>query len=134
MNTTYSDKRHKTKEQKIRKKIVSPEQVPRNITFLMSLGQRHFISSCIFTVVSLGCIDAIGDGNLTAAEVVSRLPAENQSVNIELLERLLRAVAQDEILTEGVNDQGEAIFSLTDAGALLQSGAPQPSCKSIIYS
>jgi len=124
---------HEEEEQKISKKIVSPEQLPKTMNFLINLGQRHFLSSCIFTVVNLGCIDAIGDGNLTAAEVVSRLPAENKGVSVELLERLLRVMSQDEILLEDVNDKGEIIFSLTDAGALLQTGAPQPSCKSMIY-
>jgi len=133
MGKGHSNKRSNEDDEKISKKIVSPEQIPKTIGFLMNLGQRHFLSSCMFTVVSLGCFDAIGDGKLTAAEVVSRLPAENQGVNVRLLERLLRVITQDDILIEGVNDKGEAIFSLTDAGALLQTGAPQPSLKSMIY-
>jgi len=135
MGKGQSNKRSKEEdEEKISKKIVSPEQIPKTMGFLMNLGQRHFLSSCIFTVVSLGCIDAIGDGKLTAAEVISRLPEENKGVSVELLERLLRVITQDEILIEGVNDKGKATFSLTDAGALLQTGAPQPSFKSMIYS
>jgi len=115
------------------KRLVAREQIPKNIGFLMELGQRHMISTCLFTVSDLGCIDAIGNDKLTAVEVVSRLTSENRGVQVELLERLLRIVAQDGLLNEEVNANGEAVFSLTDAGALLQTGAPQPSFMPMIF-
>jgi len=99
----------------------------------MELGQRHMISTCLFTVVDLGCIDAIGNDKLTTVEVVSRLTSGNKDVNVHLLERLLRIVAQDDLLNEDVNADGEAVFSLTDSGALLQTGAPQPCFKPMIF-
>jgi len=122
-----------TAEEKIEKKIVPQEQIARNIGFLMELGQRHMISTCLFTMVDLGCFDAIRDDKLTAAEVISRLPNENQDISVELLERLLRIVVQDELLEEGVNEDGDVVFSLTNAGALLQTGAPQPCFNSMMY-
>jgi len=120
-------------EEKIDKKIVPKEQIPRNIGFLMELGQRHMISTCLFTLVDLGVFDAIGDDKLTAAEVISRLPTINIDIRVELLERILRIVVQDELLKEDVNANGEVVFSLTNAGALLQTGAPQPCFAPMMY-
>jgi len=122
-----------TEEEKVNKKLVAKEQIPKNIGFLMELGCRHMISACLFTTVDLGCFDAIGDDELTAAEVVSRLPSENRAIRVQHLERLLRVVAQDGLVKERANEKGDAVFRLTDAGALLQTGAPQPSLKSMMF-
>jgi len=120
-------------EVKIVKRLVAREQIPKNIGFLMEIGQRHMISTCLFTVVDLGCIDAIGNDKLTTEEVVSRLTSENKGVQVELLERLLRIASQDGLLNEDENSNGEAVFSLTDAGALLQTSAPQPCFQPMIF-
>jgi len=119
--------------EKIHKKVVAKEEIPKNLAFLMELGQRHKLSTCLFTIVNLGCIDAIGDEELTAAEVVSRLTKETRGVRVDLLERLLRIAAQEEFLKEDVNANGEAVFSLTDASALLQTDAPHPCYKPMIF-
>jgi len=115
------------------KKVVAKEDIPKNVSFLFEIGQRHKLGTCLFTIVNLGCIDAIGDEELTAAQVVSRLPNEDSGVRVDLLERLLRIAAHEKFLKEDVNANGEAVFSLTDASALLQSDAPHPCYKPMIY-
>jgi len=122
-----------TTEEKRDKKIVPKEEIPKNIGLLMELGQRHMISTCLYTAVDLGCFDAIGDDQLTAAEVISRLSRENQDIRVELFERLMRIIVQDGLLKEGVNAKGEVVFSLTDAGALLQTGVPQPCFAPLLF-
>lgn len=88
------------------------------------IGQAHFISQCVYTVSRLGVADVIGNETLTAAEIAGRIDAP---VNVEYLERVLRLCAQYGVLHESASNDGSCAFSLTTAGALLQTGAPQPS-------
>lgn len=105
-------------------KVLSPEQIPGAIPAILGIGQAHFTSQCIYAVVKLGVPDIIGDGKMSVEQLGTQLP---ETLNKEYLQRSLRMLTQAGIFEESAGPDGEHLFSLTDAGALLQTKAPQPS-------
>jgi hypothetical protein len=69
----------------------------------------------VATCARLGLADLVGDGERTSAELAEECGAHAESMN-----RLLRALAAMELLTE----HRPASFSLTPAGALLRTDRP----------
>jgi len=106
------------------KKLVSPAQLPQAIPQTMGLLQEHFKSQALYTVVQLGVPDVIGDGLMDSAGISAALGVP---VNEDLLARQMRVLATCGLFEESAGPGGEFMYALTDTGALLQTGAPQPS-------
>jgi len=105
-------------------KVLSPEQIPGAIPAILGIGQAHFTSQCIYSIVKLGVPDIIGDGKLSVQQIGAQLP---EAVNKDHLQRTLRLLSLHGIFEESAGPDGECLFSLSLAGALLQTKAPQPS-------
>lgn len=104
--------------------LLEPSQITSGMADVLTLGQAHFAANCLYAVVKLGVPDVIGDGRLTAPEIVAKLPGRP---NEEVLLRCLRLLALKGIFLESASPSGECAFSLTAGGALLQTGLEQPS-------
>jgi len=88
------------------------------------LPYLHLVSRCLLSFVKLGVPDVIGDGELTIGDITKSLP---EGVNEEAVARLLRMLTCQGLLEESAGPDGEFVYGLTPAGALLQTKAPQPS-------
>ena len=105
---------------------LSPEEMQANVPILLGLGQQHFMSQVLYSIVKLKIPDAIGEETLTAAEIKARLG--NDNVREELLSRSLRFLAASTGLFTETAKNDDFAFGLTASGALLQTGvAGQPS-------
>jgi caffeic acid 3-O-methyltransferase len=105
-------------------KVLNPEHLPMAIPAVLEIGRAHFVSQCLYSTCMLGVPDIIGNGKLSVEQIHSQLPAR---VNKEFLWRTMRLMSLEGIYDESAGLDGECIYSLTTAGALLQTKAPQPS-------
>jgi len=107
--------------------LLSGDQLPLAIPTILAIGQAHFTSQCIYTIVKLGIPDIIGNGKRTVEEMSGHL---SETVNKDYLQRCMRLLSLAGIFEEFGGPDGEFMFGLTPAGALLQTKASQPSVAS----
>lgn len=104
--------------------MLPPDQVLGAINGVLQLGQAHFAANCLYAMVKLGVPDVIRDGKLTLPQIVSKLPGAPSQ---EALLRCMRLLALHGVFVETPGPDGEFTYALGPAGALLQTGLPQPS-------
>jgi len=104
--------------------VLTGDQIGAAIPTMLQLGRAHFTSQCFYTVVKLGVPNILGDSKLSTEEIAKQLPG---TPNRDALQRCMRLLSLSGIFEESAGPGGDALFGLTPAGALLQTGAPQPS-------
>ena len=112
------------------KKVLSADEAAASIEPLLKLASEHFASLALSAAVKLKLPDLIGDGTVTAAELAESLRGRGDAdVNEDALERTMRLLCASGVLdqcAEAPEGRG-ALYRLTPVGALLQTGAEQPS-------
>ena len=113
------------------KKVLSADEAAASIEPLLKLASEHFASLALSAAVKLKLPDLIGDGTVTAAELAESLRGRGDAdvVNEDALERTMRLLCASGVLdqcAEAPAGRG-ALYRLTPVGALLQTGAEQPS-------
>lgn len=105
---------------------LSPDEIGAAVPAVLGIGQAHFVSQTLYAMVKLGVPDVIGADSLTATEIAEKMPGKP---NIEMLGRGLRLLsAATGLFAESASSSGEAAYSLSKTGALLQTGVEgQPS-------
>jgi len=94
----------------------------------MQLAQGHFISQALYAAVCLGVPDAIGAASLTVPDITAAVRQKKGNVDEDYLLRVLRLLGAVGVLNEAEGPGGAYAFSLSDVGALMQTGVPgQPS-------
>lgn len=105
--------------------VLKPEQIEPAIPAVLGIGQAHFVSQALYSVVKLGVPDIIGADALTAEAIAAKLDG---TPNVEMLGRVLRLLSAATGLFEESDSAGEAAYGLSTTGALLQTGVEgQPS-------
>ena len=112
------------------KKVLSADEAAASIEPLLKLASEHFASLALSAAVKLKLPDLIGDGTVTAAELAESLRGRSDAdVNEDALERTMRLLCASGVLDQCAEAPGGrgALYRLSPVGALLQTGAEQPS-------
>mmetsp|Transcript_55685 Transcript_55685/g.129672 ORF Transcript_55685/g.129672 Transcript_55685/m.129672 type:complete len:364 (+) Transcript_55685:39-1130(+) len=102
--------------------VLSPEQVTAAIPTVLRFSQAHFVSQCLLAFVKLGIPDVIGNEKLAVEDIAKALP---EGTVVQALGRMLRVLTCHGVVDESAGPHGEFMYSLTTAGALLQTKAQQ---------
>jgi len=103
---------------------LSPKQLGSAIPTILHIGQQHFVGQCLHVMIKAGIPDIIGNGKLSLGDIAAGC---TDGVNEEHLGRCLRILAISGVVEESSGPEGEFVYGLTPAGALLQTKAAQPS-------
>jgi hypothetical protein len=115
---------------------LSPQELQQTVPNFLGMCNAFFSSQALYTVTRLGVADLIGSGSLSVAEIVAGVKEHDrnsgkqcyQNLNEDSLFRVMRLLSGTGIFTQTAGPNGEARYSLTPMGALLQTNVPeQPS-------